>query len=170
MILGHFPLEFKQKGDRLGSEDLRLVKPLLSVYRNLHIKTLPHCFVHGDIIRTNVMKDEKGKLWIIDFSCANYYPRIQELAVLACDLFFDKNSSEQSNSNLEIALKEYQKRIKLTNREIRSLPTYIKLAHAMHVLRANYEKVANCNSSEENEHYLQLGRAGLKQMSEQRNQ
>ena len=158
----NFPSEFKQKGDKLKPEDLRLVKPLLSAYRNLRIRTLPHCFVHGDIIKTNVMKDEKGKLWIIDFSCANYYPRIQELAVLACDLFFDKNSSEQSNNNLEIALKEYQKIVKLTDRELNSLPAYIKLAHAMHLLRANYEKVANGTTSRENEYYLQLGRAGLR--------
>jgi len=86
------------------------------------------------------------------------------LAVLACNLFFNAKSKEESENNLNIALEEYQKRIPLTDKELVTLPTYIKLAHAMHILCANYEEVAKNNVSEENEYWLQQGRAGLEQM------
>ncbi len=84
--------------------------------------------------------------------------------MLACDLLFDRNSKAKSKENLSLALKEYQKTIKLTQRELDALPTYIELAHAMHVLCATYEKKALNNTTKENEYYLNLGRCGLRQI------
>lgn len=158
----NFPEEFKKKKEYLDVDDLVLLEPLIKKFQSLNIEQLPHCFVHGDIIETNVIKDRQGKIWIVDFSVSNYYPRIQELAVLGCDILFNKNVDE-TESNLKTALDEYQKTIKLSSQEIEALPTYIKLAHAMHVLCATYEKKANDNHSKENEYYLEMGRTGLRQ-------
>lgn len=160
----NFKKEFEKKSEFLSDSDLKLIQPLVKEFDDLNINELPHCFVHGDIINTNVMKDINSNLFIIDFSVSNYYPRIQELSVLACNIFFDPDSIENSNNNLQIALNEYQKIIKLTDQELNALPTYIKLAHAMHLLSANYEKVVENNDSAENEYWLNLGRTGLKQM------
>lgn len=160
----NFPLEFEKKSQYLEKKDLEKIKPLLEKFKKLNIETLPHCFVHGDIIKTNVIKDKNNKIWIIDFSVSNYYPRIQELSVLACDILFNINKKEESEQNLKDALEEYQKTIKLTSRELESLPTYIKFAHAMHILLTTYEKKVNNNNSEENLFFLELGRSGLKQM------
>jgi len=160
----NFLKEFEQKSGYFSSEDLQLVKPLVKDFKKLQINKLPQSFVHGDIIVTNVLKDKNNKLWIIDFSVSNVYPRIQELAVLACNLLFNSKDKYASEKNLEIALEEYQKTIKLTSQELSSLQTYIKLAHAMHVLSANYEKVSKKNISKENEYWLQQGRLGIKQM------
>lgn len=159
----NFLLEFKEKGQYLEKEDFDVIKPLGEKFNNLKIETLPHCFVHGDIIRTNVIKDKNDKIWIVDFSASNYYPRIQELAVLACDFLFSRDSKKESEENLKIALEKYQKTIKLTQRELESLPTYIELAHAMHVLRANYDKKVRNNNSEENNYFLNIGKSGLRQ-------
>lgn len=158
----NFPEEFKKKKEYLDVDDLVLLEPLIKKFQSLNTEQLPHCFVHGDIIETNVIKDRQGKIWIVDFSVSNYYPRIQELAVLGCDMLYNKNADE-TESNLKAALDEYQKTIKLSSQEIEALPTYIKLAHAMHVLCATYEKKANDNHSKENEYYLEMGRLGLRQ-------
>jgi len=160
-----FLQEFKKKNKCLDPEDLGLIKPLVEKFQNLKIEQLPHCFAHGDLIRTNIIKDEDNALWIVDFSVANYYPRIQELAVLACDVLFNKDNIKESEQNFKYALTEYQKTIKLTPREIECLPTYIKLAHAMHVLRATYEKKVNNNDSLENEYFINIGRLGLRQIN-----
>ncbi len=161
--ISNFRLEFQRKSRWLELNDLKRIQPLLRTFQNLKIKTLPHCFVHGDLIRTNILKDKKGKIWVVDFSVANWYPRIQELAVLACDILFNEKSRKESKKNMQEALGEYQKTIKLTDRELKSLPRYIELAHAMHVLRATYEKRVNGNKSRENNYFLRIGRAGLKQ-------
>jgi len=65
---------------------------LVREFNALKMKKLPHCFVHGDLIETNIMKDKEGKLWIIDFAVANYYPRIIELAVLACNILLTQKA------------------------------------------------------------------------------
>ncbi len=161
----NFIQEFERKRKYISKDDLKYLEPLLKDFKEMNIEGLPHCFVHGDIISTNVIRDKDGNLWIIDFSVGNYYPRIQELAVLACDLCFDLKDKEKGESNFKTVLSEYQKVIKLTKEELRVLPTYIKLAHAMHVICASYEKFAKGNTTRENEYFLSHGRAGLRQIA-----
>lgn len=159
----NFLKEFRKKSKYLKKEDFEMLAPLVKEFNNISISKLPHCFVHGDILMTNTMKDKKGNLWIIDFSVSNYYPRIQEIAVLACDIIFDDKSRIVSDKNLKLVLDEYQKTIKLRDRELEALPSYIRLAHAMHILLANYEKIVKKNNSKENEYFLKRGRIGLRQ-------
>jgi len=157
----NFLNEFQKKGKYLLQQDFIIMESLVKKFKDLSIEKLPHCFVHGDIIVTNTMKDGNGKIWIIDFAVSNYYPRIQELAVLACNVLFDEKDDSKSKNNLKIALEEYQRTIILTPRELEVLPDYIKLAHAMHLLSGNYEKIIKKNDLEENEYWLNQGRAGL---------
>ena len=159
----NFLKEFENKGKSLSSEDQQLLEPLVEEYGEIDFEKLPHAFVHGDLIATNVIKDRDDRDWVIDFSVANTYPRIQEIAVLASNMFFDEESKEKSATNLELALKEYQTIIKLTPEELNALPGYIKLAHGMHVLLAGYEEMAEGNSSGENKYWLNQGRIGLGQ-------
>lgn len=155
---------FKERKNALEDEDIKMIKPILRGFKEVHIKTLPHCFVHGDILKTNTMKDKKDQIWIIDFSVSNYYPRVVEMAVLACNILFNKNSKEESEKNLKIALEEYQKTVPLTKREIAALPICIKAAHAMHIINPLYEKKVKNNTTKENDYWLDQGRSGLKQM------
>lgn len=157
-----FLKECGEKGQYLNDDDKELIEPLVEVYKSLEVEKLPHCFVHGDITKTNTMKSTKDGIFILDFAVANYYSRIQELAVILCDLFFNPKNPESFPANYELALNEYQKYIVLTPDELKKLPSYIRLVHTMHVLLANYEKVVNKNSSAENDYFLGMGRIGLK--------
>ncbi len=157
----NFLKEYGEKKQYLEKEDSELLEPLVPIFHSLSIDTLPHCFVHGDITKTNTMKSNDGRIYIIDFAVASWYPRIQELSVLLCDLFFDQNHPDNFVRTYDVVLSEYKKYISLTEDEVCKLPNYVKLAHAMHMLLANYEKVANSNTSAENEWFLQMGRAGL---------
>ena len=148
----------------LSKKDHKLIDPLLEEFEAIHLGQLPRCFVHGDILTTNTIKDKKGKLWIIDFSVSNYYPRIVELAVLGCNILFNPKNKTKSTKNFETALMEYQKRIPLKKQEIEALPIFLKVAHAMHIICATYEKVVNRNKSKENEYWIEQGRAGLRQL------
>ncbi len=157
----NFLKEYEEKSKYLSLRDSNKINPLIQSFKNAELDKLPHCFVHGDIIVTNVIRDRKGKIWIIDFSVSYRYPRIQEIAIIACNLLFDEDSKKNSENNLKIFLNEYQKHIRLTPRELEILPSYIKFAHAMHILEANYAKVVNKNNTKENEYWLNQGRAGL---------
>lgn len=156
----NFLTEFDKKENTLESEDREAVAPLVKRFKELPIDTLPHSLVHGDIITTNVMKDDKGKLYIVDFAVSNWYPRIQELAVLLCDLFFDTTSPGEFMNKYNWAVEEYQKHIRLSPEELKELPLFARVAHAMHILGASNEK-SKGNTQEENENWLELGRKGL---------
>lgn len=156
----NFCKEYRKKGKYLSDEDKGLLNSLYNKFSNYNISKLPHCFVHGDILRTNVIKTDEGKLYIIDFAVSNYYPRIIELAVLYC-FFININDFQKTEEMFDIIMTEYQRIIKLTADETSELPFFLELAHAMHILQANYQKVAENNTSTENEYWLELGRKGL---------
>lgn len=158
----NFLKEFQKATRFLTAGDSKLVAPLVNEFKKLKIEKLPHCLVHGDLIKTNIIKDKNGALWIVDFACSNYSPRIQELAVLACNILFDSKSKAKTMQNLEIALNEYQKTISLTPPERQALPSYIRLAHAMHIIGATNAKRLG-KDSKENRYWLEQGRNGLLQ-------
>ncbi len=158
----NFQKEWKKHEKVFPKEDKVLIEPLLKKFSKLDIKSLPTAFVHGDIIRTNVMRDNNGELYIFDFSVTNIYPRIQELAVLLSNLLYDDKKTDDYLTYYEFALDEYNKQNKLTKLEVESLPLYLKAAHAMHIIGAGKQKYKRGNKSEENEYWLSQGRKGLK--------
>lgn len=160
----NFPKEYNLIKNKLDKGDLAYLGPLVETFPKLQIDNLPHSFIHGDLIATNLVRAKDDKLYIIDFAVANYYPRIQELAVLLCDLLF-VNDKEKYLANYNLALKVYQETVKLTKEELHALPTYIKLAHAMHIVPATREKTKG-NNLPENEFWLKSGQEGVRIASE----
>lgn len=156
----NFLKEYEKSKKCLDEEALSVIEPLANRFKSLILKNLPHCFVHGDLIKTNIIKDKNGKLYIIDFAVSNYYPRIVELAVLLCNVLFDEKNPS-GKENYQLVVNEYQKKIKLTEVELKTLPLFTEIAHAMHVIRGTYEREVNNNNSEENNYWINLGRAGL---------
>jgi len=157
----NFRKEYGKKGKYLSDVDKELVYPLYEKFLKFNADELPHCFVHGDILKTNVLKASDGRLYILDFAVSNYYPRIVELSVFFC-FFLNKKGFPKTEKMFKVALAEYRKTIKLTAAEIAALPFFLDLAHAMHILEANYQKIVKNNMSAENNYWLELGRIGLK--------
>ncbi|MDO8461188.1 MAG: phosphotransferase [bacterium] len=143
-------------------EDLSLVERVLAKYRRIPVDTLPHCFVHGDFTKANVLKAENGDIYILDFSVANWYPRIQELAVIAANLMHDDTDTTSLKDKTELVAEEYDKFNKLTPEERKWLYDYALAGVAMEFMGAHQEKYINGNDTEETEYWLNLGREGLR--------
>ena len=122
---------------------------------------MPMALVHGDLIEPNVIRRNDGKIFLIDFSVTNFYPRIYELTWLFSNMFFDPKDPTFFEKNFCIDIPEYQKFIKLTDKELKALLYLIKVAHAMHIIGASHDAVINNNTSKENQYWLESGRAGL---------
>jgi len=158
----NFLPEFEKKKKYLNDDDLNLIEPIAVELAKTDIGRLPHCFVHGDLVTTNIMRKKSGQICIIDFAVGNYYPRIIELVVLFCNTLFDENDPGRTAENYDFALKEYQKYIKLTDQELKVLPLLVKATHALWYMTANFEKKAESNDGAENEHWLKVSKIGLK--------
>lgn len=158
--ISSFPKEYKRWQHVFSPEDKALVEPVLKDYQELDIDALPQAFVHGDLIRTNVIKAARG-IYVFDFSVSNTVPRVQELAVLLCDMFFDPESETETARLYDLLLEEYQKHTPLTQAELKALPVFVRAAHAMHVLGAARGEQQG-DGGEENDMWWNLGRTGLK--------
>ncbi len=158
--INNFAQEFRKHKETLINEDKSLVEKALIDFQTIDHKSLPHALVHGDLISTNVMNTRSG-LYLVDFSVANYLPRIQELAVLLTDLLFDSDDADNAKKMYEEAKTEYYKHIQLTDKELAVLPIYIKAAHAMHIIPPS-RFIADGEDNDENRYWLNLGQKGIR--------
>lgn len=157
--LVNFKAELEKSRKYLSKDLLKTLDKLGEEFEKVALKDLPHCLVHGDLISTNIMKSH-DKIFFVDFSVANYYPRIVELAVLMSDIMFDPSGKTSVEKYYALLTSEYQKYIELDPEELKTLPLFIKLAHAMHIVRATREDKEGRGNAENN-HWLELGKKGL---------
>jgi Ser/Thr protein kinase RdoA (MazF antagonist) len=146
----------------IGPDDLKLVDRVLDRYGEIPIDELPVCFVHGDFTKANVLKGDDGKIYILDFSVSNWYPRIQELAVIAANLFHEEGDGASLRDRVEYIMTVYGASNPLAPVEKRYLYDYALAGVAMEFLGAHQEKFLNGNDTEETEYWMRLGREGLR--------
>lgn len=134
----NFIEEFEDKKQYLNEQDYKKINELLINFKKVDIKKLPYAFIHGDIIKSNVMKDNDEKIWIIDFGSSNYSPRIVDLVVGSSDLCLSSESIKKTKSKIKILLKEYDKYNKLTDYEKEVFPIFFNIVNAMGILQISY--------------------------------
>lgn len=142
--------------------DFALVEQAMAQYEAIPVDELPHAFVHGDFTKTNVIKGKDGKIYVIDFSVANWYPRIQELAVIAANLLHDKDDDTSLEDRCQLVADEYSEFSPLNEVEREHLPAYALAGVAMEFMGSHQEKYINGNDTEETDYWLSLGRSGLR--------
>lgn len=146
----------------LSLEDSKMIEQVLEKYKKIPLNLLKKCFVHGDLTKANLLKDEKGKIYAIDFSVSNYYPRIQEIAIIVANLLHDEKNEASLSKRIDIVKKLYNKYNPLTKIEEENLYSYSLAGIAMELLGAYHERYIFKNDIEETDYWLKLGRDGLK--------
>ena len=155
----NFKREYAKKREYLSDNYKLAFDELLNEFNSIDFDRLPKAFIHGDISSTNVMRDENGKLWIIDFAVSNYLPRIMELAVTACALCLDKGSKDKTCENIALLLNEYSKYKKLSDYEKSAFVVFYKIANAMYIIQTQYS-IATYGDSDENQFLFNKGVLG----------
>ena len=162
----NFEKEYKHNIKYIKDESKLLIDKAYKEFKAIDFSKLKYGYVHGDIIETNVLRDENKKLWFIDFSVANYLPRIIDLAITICDLCLDLDDANQSVVRTKTYLLAYEKLYPLTDYERQCLKIAIKCHQAITVLETTREKVEENNDSIENQKFLEKGEQGLKMVNE----
>lgn len=134
----NFKQELKDKAEYLDSKYLSYFEQLVESYEKIDILKLPNCFIHGDIITSNIIKDENNKLWLIDFGVSNYLPRIIDLVVSACDLCLELEDIPKTALNIKMLIAEYEKYSKLTEYEKQVFPIFFDIVNAIGILQMSY--------------------------------
>lgn len=156
---------FDKVKDHLTDEGRRLVEGALDRYERIPLDELPKCYVHGDLIKTNLIKGDDGKIYVIDFSVANTYPRIQELAVMAANLLFDEKSGNTKPliERVDAVIAAYMNAGgTLTDLERAHVFNYALPAAAMEYMGGVNERVVG-DTSDEIAYWEKLGLNGLRE-------
>lgn len=152
--------EFKKKEQYLKNDDLQIVCDVYNEFSKFDYDSLPKSFVHGDMMSTNMLKDRKNNIWLIDFSVSNYMARLIEVIIICGDLALIVNNKEQSLKRLKIVFKTWSKMVNATEFEIKSFVMLYKVANAINIMNTNFE-IATGNTSDETIMHLNAGRFGM---------
>lgn len=158
----NFIKEYEKNIELVEEEDRPLIEKAFNAFKSCNFSRLQYGFVHGDIIETNVIKDNTGKLYFIDFSVSNYLPRIVDLAVTICDLCLDLDDVANSKTRAELFVKAYEEYSPLSQYEKDCLRKFIVCHQAITILETMREKKIENNQTDENEIFLQKGKQGLR--------
>jgi Ser/Thr protein kinase RdoA (MazF antagonist) len=156
---------YRKTSPYLSAMDRSLVQKALFEYRKIPVQDLPHCFVHGDLTKTNIIKGVDGKPYIIDFSVSNYYPRIQELAVIATNLLQYEKLHQKEKANISLIeitdhlIKMYNRKNEnpLNEKEKAYLYQYSLAGAAMWLMGGYLEKSKRNGNKIEGTRLIQLG-------------
>lgn len=143
--------------------DQKLIEEAIRRYEAIPLKKLPHCLVHGDLTKANVLKGNDGIVYLLDFSVTNWNPRIQELAIIVENLLFSEQNPTSIKERSELVLEKYHRLNPLTDEERMFLPSYALAGAAMEFMGAHQEKFLKGNDTEETAYWLDLGRRSLRQ-------
>jgi len=156
---------FKKVKDYLTDEGRKLVEGAFAHYERIPLNELPKCYVHGDLIKTNLIKGDDSKIYVVDFSVANTYPRIHELAVMAANLLFDEKSGKTKPlmERVSIVIEAYLSAGGiLTDLEKDHVFNYALPAAAMEYMGSVNERISG-DTSDEIAYWENLGLKGLKE-------
>ncbi|HEX4061905.1 MAG TPA: phosphotransferase [Streptosporangiaceae bacterium] len=141
---------------RLPGPDRPYVRDAMTAFAGLDRKALPLVFSHGDLTKTNVMRNIGGGISIIDFAVSNRYPRVHDLAMVSVNLM-DGHPLPVRQRTLRLT-ERYSRVAALTAQEMAALPVYVFAAAAMELLGAYREWLVKGNRSAETRYLLDLGR------------
>ena len=155
----NFENEYNKKINALDDDNKILVSNVYNQMKSLDFNKFKNAYIHGDIIKSNLILDKSNNIWVIDFSVLNFLPRIIEIAVAMFGICLT-NDREKTIRNINILVNEYNKNLKLDEYEIENLSIIFNCISAMNVLQTAYIKNTD-ESFEENEHWLKEGRKGI---------
>jgi Ser/Thr protein kinase RdoA (MazF antagonist) len=155
-------LMFDKTRNYLSDEGRGLVEKAFTHYDAIPLDKLPKTFVHGDMIKTNVIMGDDGKAYVIDFAVANTYPRIQELAVISANLLFDGKTPlrERTEKVTDMYIKAGGV---LTDLEKSHVFDYALPGAAMEYMGSIWERDVNGDTTPEIDHWAELGLRGLRE-------
>lgn len=158
--ISSFTEEFEKKKSYISEENLKLIQPIYDRFKNFDYESLPKSFTHGDIILTNVIKDDEGEFWIVDYSVSNYNVRLNEIVVASSDFGIIDNEKEESEKRIKLMFERWAEKVNATEQERKAFEILFRVENAIYILNPSYE-IAMGNDSEENQMYLELGKYGL---------
>lgn len=152
--------EYIKKKHCLSSKDNTIISKIVDEFNLIDFEQMKHSYIHGDIIKANLILNKNKKIYIIDFSAFNYLPRIIEISAILLGLCLtnDKNSTIEK---INLFLNYYNNYNPLYDNEIKALPLILKALASMYIIQTSYIK-STSGDYLENDYWFEQGQKFLK--------
>lgn len=140
------------------------VEEAIKNFDKIELSKLPLCFIHGDLISTNIMKDKDDKLWLIDFYQSGNGVRILDIVKVLNSVIYNYQYEDNIEELEQYFLEQYSKKIPLTEYELEVLPTLRKIDACTGIMLETYDLLKG-NNNEENEYWLENDKNILKRLN-----
>ncbi len=157
----NFEKEYNKNIHFLDNNIKPLINKAYSLFKSIKFDKLSYGFVHGDIIKTNIIKRHDKKLFLIDFSVSNFQPKIVDIAISVCELCTNKNK-KQTQLRTQKFIESYESISPLNNYDKECLKIFMICHEALSVLETTREKIAENNNSHENNMFYENSLNDLK--------
>ena len=134
----NLPREFARKQEFVSDETARLVAPLADAIGNIRFGRARKCVIHGDLQRKHVLKDDTGRLCVLDFGCMDYSYPIVELGIFLALFCLEGVKPHHAQGIVADVLEEYHCQAPLPAHHIALLETIIRATWASYLLTAEY--------------------------------
>jgi Ser/Thr protein kinase RdoA (MazF antagonist) len=129
----------------------QLLKPIINEFNKIDFSQLSTSFIHGDIQRKHVLKNNRNQYCILDFGCMSYGPKIIDLSTFLAWFCLTPNNYQNYQQIFNTVLEEYSKFHHLSDYEINTIPSLIKASYAAYFLKTSILTNQGDNSSETKE-------------------
>lgn len=130
------------------------VEEMIKEFDKIELDKLPRCFIHGDLISSNIMKDKDDDLWLIDFYQSGTGVRILDI-VKVLNSVIDNYKYKESIEELEqYFIEEYNKKMPLTLYELEVLPTLRKIDVCTGIMMETFDAIEG-RDNQENQYWLE---------------
>ncbi|MDD3647393.1 MAG: phosphotransferase [Candidatus Dojkabacteria bacterium] len=163
-VVQNLVTEFEKKQRFLSTADRLLMKKVVSKVTRVDYSRSTKGTIHNDIQRSNVLKNSRGDIRIIDFSVMEYGAISIEIATFI-SLFCINPKTAKSEDVLRIykeIIGEYLKHKKLSKYDLRIIPVLMLGTYAANCLAASYELRGKENDTDETHYWIDLGSGGMK--------
>jgi Ser/Thr protein kinase RdoA (MazF antagonist) len=122
--------EYPKTAAALSKESIELVDSVVKSFEKIDSSSFHKCVIHGDLHRSNILKNKNGDYCLIDFGCVDYNLAIIDLAAFLAWFCFDGLSSHSEIETVyRTVISEYIKVRPLSKAELAALPIYIQAAY-----------------------------------------
>lgn len=146
--------DYEKTKSFLPKEIKEKVEEAIQDFDRIKIDQLPNCFIHGDLISTNIIKDRENKLWLIDFYQSGNGIRLLDIVKILNSVIDNYKYKDGEEELEQYFIEQYTIRNPLTEYELQVLPILRRIDVVTGIMLETYDYIKDENS-EENKFWLE---------------
>lgn len=144
-----------EKTEKYLPKDIKTqIEEVIKEFEKIELGKLPKCFIHGDLISTNIMKDKNNQLWLIDFYESGVGIRILDIVKILNSVIYNYQYEDETNKLEEHFLHRYEEEMPLTEYELKVLPVLRKADALVGIMLETYDALRG-RDNVENQYWLE---------------